>query len=189
LTVINNRPATISDGKVQYYYEEYGVMTTLTQYTASQSFVPQGKPSKLQAGVDLDVMASIGGDGQSILLALHPKVATDVKLVTFATLSTVNASGQVTSTFDIKLPESRTQEIATRVTVKSGETVVMGGVMEREQTTYVESLPILGNIPLIGALFRRRTEVDRPRYLLIFVTASILSDSGEFVIYDEDSPK
>jgi type IV pilus assembly protein PilQ len=42
---------------------------------------------------------------------------------------------------------------------------------------------------LIGALFRRRTEVDRPRYLLIFVTASILSDSGEFVIYDEDSPK
>jgi type II secretory pathway component HofQ len=65
----------------------------------------------------------------------------------------------------------------------------MGGVLEREQTTYVESVPVLGNIPILGALFRRRTEIDRPRYLLIFVTATILSESGEFIIYEDETKK
>jgi type IV pilus assembly protein PilQ len=187
LTVINNRPATISDGKVQYYYEEYTVKTTLTERTSASSFVPSGKPTKLTAGVELDVLASISGDGQNILLALRPRVSQDVQLVTFATLSDVDASGNIISTFDIRLPESRTQELSTRVIVQSGETIVMGGVLEREQTTFVESVPVLGSIPILGPLFRRRTEIDRPRYLLIFVTATILSESGEFIVYQEGS--
>lgn len=187
LTVINNRPATISDGKVQYYYEEYTVKTTLTERTSASSFVPSGKPTKLTAGVELDVLASISGDGQNILLALRPRVSQDVQLVTFATLSDVDASGNIISTFDIRLPESRTQELSTRVIVRSGETIVMGGVLEREQTTFVESVPVLGSIPILGPLFRRRTEIDRPRYLLIFVTATILSESGEFIVYQEGS--
>lgn len=187
LTVINNRPATISDGKIQYYYEEYTVKTTITERSSASSFVPAGKPTKLTAGVELDVLASISGDGQSVVLALRPRVSQDVQLVTFATLSDVDASGNIISTFDIRLPESRTQELATRMVVGSGQTVVMGGVLEREQTTYVESVPILSNIPIIGPLFRRRTEIDRPRYLLIFVTATILSESGEFIVYQEAS--
>ena len=44
---------------------------------------------------------------------------------------------------------------------------------------------MLGDIPLLGALFRRRTEVDTPRYLLVFVTATIVKDTGEFLVYDE----
>jgi type II secretory pathway component GspD/PulD (secretin) len=184
LTVINNRPARITDGKTQYYYEEYQVYTTITERTSASSFVPKGKPTKLQAGVELEVLASISNDGQSIALALHPKVSQDVRLVTYATLSDVDASGNVISTFDIRLPEARTQELETRVNVRSGQTVVMGGVHEREQTTYVESVPVLGNIPIIGALFRRRTEIDRPRYLLIFVTATILSETGEYLVYE-----
>jgi type IV pilus assembly protein PilQ len=187
LTVLNNRPATISDGKIQYYYEEYTVTTTLTERTAASSFLPKGKPARITAGVELDVLASISGDGQSILLALRPRVNQDVKLVTFATLSDVDPdTGDVTSTFDIRLPEYRTQELSTRVVVRSGETVVMGGVLEREQSTYVESVPVLGSIPIIGPLFRRRTELDRPRYLLVFVTATIVSETGEFVIYQSE---
>ena len=76
----------------------------------------------------------------------------------------------------------RTQTLATRVVVKSGQTVVMGGVLEREQRTFVESVPVLSSIPLIGAAFRRRTEIDQPRYLLVFVTATLLSESGEFIV-------
>jgi len=190
LTVLNNRPATISDGKVQYYYEEYTVASTVQQYYSAASFVPAGKPTKVTSGAELDVMASISGDGKSVLLALRPQVNTDVQLVKFATVSQYGGGGgsssaSIQSTFDIMLPQYRTQELATRVVVKSGQTVVMGGVLERDQTTYVESVPILGSLPLIGPLFRRRTEIDRPRYLLIFVTATILSESGEYVIYDD----
>ena len=191
LTVLNNRPATISDGKVQYYYEEYTVKSTVQQYYTASSFVPSGKPTKITAGAELNVMASISGDGKSILLALNPKVNTDVELVKYATLTDYNgttANGvPAVSTFDINLPQYRTQELATRVVVKSGETVVMGGVLERQRSTFVEAVPVLGNIPIIGALFRRRTEQDTPRYLLIFVTATIVKDTGEFLVYDDAS--
>lgn len=188
LTLINNRPARISDGKVQYYYEEYTVSQQINERSTASSLVPKGKPISVTAGVSLDVVASIGGDGESIMLALHPEVNQEVKLVTFATVTDRDLAGNVISSFDIRLPESRTQEISTRVIVKSGQTVVMGGVLERSQLTFVESVPILGNIPIIGAAFRKRTEADKPRYLLIFVTATLLSDSGEFVVFEESKP-
>lgn len=183
LTVLNNRPATISDGKVQYYYEEYEVKTTSQQYYQASSFVPRGKPTKLTAGAELNVLASISGDGQSIQLALNPRVNTDVQMVKYATLTDYGPDGRLQSTFDINLPQYRTQELATRVVVNSGDTVVMGGVIERQRSTYVESVPVLGDIPYLGALFRRRTEQDIPRYLLVFVTATIVQDDGTFLIY------
>jgi len=187
LTVLNNRPATISDGKVQYYYEEYTVKSSVGQYYTSSSFVPSGKPTKVTAGAELNVLASISGDGSHIVLGLNPRVNTDVQIVRYATLSDTDPNtGKVLNNFDINLPQYRTQELATRVVVKSGETVVMGGVLERDKSTFVESVPVLGNIPILGALFRRRTETDKPRYLLVFVTATIVKDTGEFLIYDYD---
>lgn len=181
LTVVNNRPATIRDGKTQYFYEEYTVSQTVLENRSSSSLVPKGRPTKLTAGVSLDVLASIGGDGRSILLALRPAVSQDVQLVTFATVSDLDANGRIASTFDIKLPQSRDQELSTRVVVQSGETVVMGGVIDNEQTTFTESVPILGKLPLVGAAFRSKTEISKPRYLLIFVTATLLSETGEFI--------
>lgn len=183
LTVINNRPATIRDGKTQYYYEEYQVSQTILEQRSSSTLAPKGKPTKLTSGVSLDVLASIGGDGRSVMLALRPVVTQDVQLVTFATVTDRDSEGQVVSTFDIRLPESRDQELSTRVVIRSGETVAMGGVIESSQTTFTESVPILGNLPIIGAAFRKKTEFAKPRYLLIFVTATILSESGEFIRY------
>ena len=189
LTVINNLPATINDGKTQYYYEQYQVKSQILEQRSSSALVPSGTPTKINAGASLDVLASVGGDGRTIFLALHPKVNSDVQLVPFATITDKDDAGNVVSSFDIKLPQYRTQELSTRVAVRSGETVVMGGVLERTQTTFVESVPILGSLPIIGAAFRRRTEIDQPRYLLVFVTATLLSESGEYLIYDEPVEK
>jgi type IV pilus assembly protein PilQ len=186
LTVLNNRPATISDGKVQYYYEQYQVKQTVQQYYTASSWVPDGKPTKITSGAELNVLASISGDGKHIMLALNPKVNTDVQLVPYLTLTDNNGGATSNlSSFTISLPQYRTQELSTRVVVKSGETVVMGGVLERQKSTIVESVPVLGSIPVIGALFRRRTESDTPRYLFVFVTATILTESGEYLILDE----
>jgi type IV pilus assembly protein PilQ len=187
LTVINNRPATISDGKVQYYYEQYDVKQTSQQYFTVSSVVPSGKPTKITAGAELSVMASISGDGKSLLLALNPRVNTDVQLVRYTTITEIQPGlTNTASSFDINLPQYRTQELSTRVVIKSGETVVMGGVLERERSTLVESVPVLGDIPLIGFFFRHRTEVDTPRYLLVFVTATIVKDTGEFLVYEDE---
>ncbi len=183
LTLVNNLPAMISDGKIQYYYEQYSVKQTIGQYITASSLVPEGKPTKITSGVSLYVVASVGGDGKTILLAVNPKVNQDVEMKTFATVRDVSGS------FEIKLPESSSQELATRVMVKSGQTVVMGGVLQREQRKYVESIPVLGNIPIIGAAFRRKTEYNKPRYLLVFVTATLLNENGELVIPMEETNK
>jgi len=182
VTLMNNLPATINDGKVQYYYEQYTVAQTVLQNAASSSLVPLGSPTNLTSGVVLNVLASIGGDGKTINLALKSTVTADVQLTTFATITSYDSSGTETSSYDIKLPKLSEQSLATRAVVKSGQTVVMGGVNQRLQKTFVESVPVLGKLPLVGAAFRRRTEIDEPRYLLVFVTATVISDSGEYVI-------
>src|ERR1051326_4549098 len=116
LTVINNRPASISDGKVQYYYEEYQVKSTVQQYYTASSFVPSGKPTKITSGAELNVLASISGDGKHILLALNPRVNTDVQLLKFATLTELSPglTNNALTSFDINLPQYRTQELSTR---------------------------------------------------------------------------
>ena len=182
VALINNLPSTISDGQIRYYYEQYTIESSKTERTSVSTISPVGRPTKVTAGVSLDVLASIGGDGKSILLALHPKVSAAPQMVTFATVSDRDSLGRIASSFDIKLPQTQEQSLSTRVVVKSGQTVIMGGVMQREQRTFVESVPVLSRIPLLGAAFRRRTEIDRPRYLLIFVTATLLSEDGKYII-------
>jgi len=184
LTLLNNRPGNINDGQVNYYYEEFTIEETLTERQYSQRLVPKGKPEKINAGVSLDVVASIGGDGQSILIALHPVVNQNVTYVSLKGQTIDEASEGDQSRLEIFLPQWRTQELATRVVVGSGQSIMMGGVLEREQRTIVESVPILGNLPGIGSLFRKRSTIDRPRYLLIFVTATLLDENGSFVSYE-----
>ena len=189
LTLLNNRPGSISDGEVNYYFEQFTVEETITSIGNSNSFslsgrmVPTGKPSKITAGVSLEVVASIGGDGQSILLALHPVVNQNVRYVSLKG-QTIEEVTKDKDRFEIFLPQWRTQELATRVIVGSGQSIMMGGVLEREQRTIVESVPILGNLPGIGALFRKRSTIDKPRYLLIFVNAKLLDEDGSFVTYE-----
>ena len=185
LTLLNNRPGSINYGQVNYFYEEFTIEETLTERQFTQRLVPKGTPSKITAGVSLEVVASIGGDGQSILIALHPVVNQNVRYVSLKGQTFDEASEGEQNRLEIFLPQWRTQELATRVVVGSGQSVMMGGVLEREQRTIVESVPILGNLPGIGAIFRKRSTVDKPRYLLIFVTATLVDENGSFVSYEQ----
>ena len=188
LTLLNNRPGSINDGEVNYYFEQFAIEETITSIVAGEGYnisgrmVPTGKPSKITAGVSLEVVASIGGDGQNILLALHPVVNQNV---TYVSLDGKTVDKSNANAMQVFLPKWRTQELATRVVVGSGQSIMMGGVLEREQRTIVESVPILGNLPGIGALFRKRSTIDKPRYLLIFVTATLIDTDGSFVTYEQ----
>ena len=189
LTLLNNRPGKISDGEVNYYYEQFAIEEKFlgndNNFSTSARLVPTGKPSKITAGVSLDVVASIGGDGQSILLALHPVVNQNVSYVSLDGQTVDQLDEKANNQMQIFLPKWRTQELSTRVVVGSGQSIMMGGVLQREQRTVVESVPILGNIPGLGALFRKRATLDRPRYLLIFVTATLIDEDGSFITYEK----
>jgi type IV pilus assembly protein PilQ len=74
------------------------------------------------------------------------------------------------------VPPIKTQSIQTQVLVDNGETVVLGGVYEQTKSTSTNRVPFFGDLPLIGALFRSKTQQDDKSELLIFVTPKLLND-------------
>lgn len=72
------------------------------------------------------------------------------------------------------VPSINTRQIATNVQVKSGKTIVLGGIYEQDAEEGREMLPILGNIPIIGLLFTQQGKREHKRELLIFVTPKIM---------------
>jgi type IV pilus assembly protein PilQ len=71
-------------------------------------------------------------------------------------------------------PPIDTRSVKTNVLVDNGETVVLGGVFEREKTFSKEQVPWLGDVPVLGRLFKQEARQDSNTELLIFVTPKIL---------------
>ena len=74
------------------------------------------------------------------------------------------------------VPSIDTRELDTTVLVANGDTVVLGGIFQDESNSSEDKVPWLGDIPGVGALFRRRTNEIRKRELLIFITPTIVED-------------
>jgi type IV pilus assembly protein PilQ len=70
-----------------------------------------------------------------------------------------------------------TQEISTQVLVENGETIVLGGIFQQTSANDVQKVPLLGDIPLVGHLFKNTSDILQKRELLIFVTPKILTDN------------
>ena len=73
--------------------------------------------------------------------------------------------------------EIDTKSIKTDVLVDNGGTVVIGGIFIQEETNDVTRVPLLGELPVLGLLFRKTDKTDNRRELLIFITPKIVSDS------------
>jgi len=74
------------------------------------------------------------------------------------------------------VPSIDTRELQTTVLVANGDTVVLGGIFQDEKSSREEKVPWLGDIPVAGALFRRRANETKKRELLIFVTPTIVEE-------------
>ena len=73
-------------------------------------------------------------------------------------------------------PPINTQSVQTQVLVDNGETIVLGGIYEQTKSKSVNRVPFLGDLPLVGVLFRNRTESNDKSELLIFVTPKIVKE-------------
>jgi len=75
------------------------------------------------------------------------------------------------------IPSIDTREVQTQVLVNNGDTIVLGGIYEQVTRDEVDKVPLLGDLPLIGSLFRHTLKSDQKAELLIFVTPKILKES------------
>jgi type II secretory pathway component GspD/PulD (secretin) len=188
VTTVNNRPAKIRIGKDFRYFEQYDVQSipafSGTTTTYQSILVPVGTPALEDLGIELEVVPSVGADLGSVSLSMKPKIRDFIRYEYYAT-GGANNNGAPNSTNGlsmVKIPIFSTSELETEVIVQSGQTVVMGGLITSSETKSESRVPLLSYIPLIGLLFRHDVSTEMKQNLLIFVTATIVSEWGESLV-------
>ena len=71
-----------------------------------------------------------------------------------------------------------TKHIKTQILIENGGTVVIGGIFEMEETNQENKIPVLGDVPVVGNLFKSRTKESTKREMLVFITPKVISDRG-----------
>ena len=197
VTTMNNNPAKLRSGQDLRFFEEFQaqafslVDVNNQKYTVT-ALIPKGTPSIEELGITLLAVPSVGADRDKITLLLNPSISSLDGYVSYQDDS--EAPSEKTALpirqVVVKLPVFTRREVATKLTVRSGDTVVMGGLIDSVEQDTVHKIPILGDIPILGYLFRRTGITEQRRNLLIFVTATVISDRGESLLspsfyYDE----
>lgn len=113
----------------------------------------------LQSGVILEITPFINADN-TIDLKLRIEVSTFDWEVGASSVS--------------KLPVEKTREFRSSLTLKNGQTLIIGGLTRDEKITSTSKLPILGDLPIIGKFFSKQSEKFTKRNLIIFITAKVI---------------
>jgi general secretion pathway protein D len=121
----------------------------------------------IDAGVRLGVRPWTG-DGEEIICSVSPEV------------STLSALDPITG-----LPEKITRTANTMVRVRDGQTIVIGGLRQEEERTVRTKVPLLGDLPLLGSLFRSTDTFTARTDLVIFITPRVLSRTGHLPSEEE----
>ncbi|HXI85145.1 MAG TPA: tetratricopeptide repeat protein [Verrucomicrobiae bacterium] len=126
-------------------------------------------------GVVFNVTPFVGADGYTISLTLIPQVTDFLGFINYGNVINL---GTVTTANDIKQPLFSTRDLITSVVIWDGQTVVLGGLITEQLQKIDDKVPFLGDIPMVGRLFRTKTTSRSKRNLLIFVTARLIDPSG-----------
>lgn len=131
-------------------------------------FVTPGSFETREVGVILNVTPTVGPDGYTIDLTLAPEVAELIDWIQYGT-----------PPYNIPQPIFASRNVTTSIVVWDGQTVVMGGLIREDLIKYEDKIPFLGDIPLLGRLFRSNGEYSQKKNLLIFVTARLVGPDGK----------
>ena len=145
-------------------------------------------------GVTLEVEPVIGPDGYTIDLNLVPQVVEFEGFINYGSPIQTTATNPITGISStnvitentINQPIFSTRKVTTSVSVFDGATVVLGGLMREDVQKVEDKVPFLGDIPLIGRLFRSNVDQHLKRNLVIFVSARLINPAGDPVRSDEE---
>jgi type IV pilus assembly protein PilQ len=111
-------------------------------------------------------------------LKVTPQITPDDRVILDLTVTKDSVGQLVPSATGGFVPSIDTRNIQTQVLVKDGQTVVLGGIMETERRDSVKKVPLLGDVPFVGNLFKSTNKTNNRDELLIFVTPKILREGS-----------
>lgn len=158
VTAMNNQKAVIKVGQDEYYVTNISSDTTAT--VGGTISTPSIELQPFFSGIALDVTPQIDQNGQ-VILHVHPSVTETAEQV-----KTIRLSNE-----DVVLPLARSniRESDTIIRARSGEIVVIGGLMQSVMTDSVSRTPLLGAIPLLGQLFTSKNTMEQKKELVILL--------------------
>ncbi|MDR2436274.1 MAG: hypothetical protein LBD33_03135 [Puniceicoccales bacterium] len=188
VTVLSGKTAEIVVAQEMRYPEAYdeiqsavGIGSSLGSTSSAGVTITAGTPRNFKTrnvGVEMIVTPFVEDDDK-ITLQLEPTVTEFERFVEYGGVSVaVAGSTTVTIPSGFYQPVFTTRRIRTELTVENGSTVVMGGLTREEVKQTKDKVPLLGDIPLLGKLFRSKGNVSQKRNLLIFVTARLVDPQG-----------
>ncbi len=145
---------------------------------ATTPSIPGGFKTR-EIGVLLNVTPQVGPDGYTINLTLIPEVSEFLGFINYGgPISVGTGDNIVTTQNDIKQPLFSTRTLTTSIMIWDGQTVVLGGLIKEDISKIDDKVPFLGDIPIVGRLFRSKSTTRSKRNLLIFVTARLIDPAG-----------
>jgi len=111
-------------------------------------------------------------------LTVTPQITPDDRIIMDLLVTKDSVGKEVASATGGNVPSIDTRSVTTSVVVNDGQTVVLGGIYETEIRETINKVPVLGDIPGLGYLFRSKSNINNNAELLIFVTPKILREGA-----------
>ncbi|WP_300478505.1 pilus (MSHA type) biogenesis protein MshL [Shewanella sp.] len=162
VTASNNQKAVIKVGTDEYFVTD---VSSTTVAGTTPVTTPQVELTPFFSGIALDVTPQIDSDG-NVLLHVHPSVI-DVKEQT-KDIKVSDAS------LELPLAQSEIRESDTVIRAASGDVVIIGGLMKSENIEVVSQVPLLGDIPFLGELFKNRNKQKKKTELIILLKPTVV---------------
>ncbi|WP_120513509.1 pilus (MSHA type) biogenesis protein MshL [Photobacterium salinisoli] len=166
VTAANNQKAVIKVGGDQYFVTEVDGGEAVTDGGVAS---PEVVLTPFFSGISLDVTPQIDDDG-GVLLHVHPtvvEVTEEVKEI---------ALGDTFGTYSLPLARSSVRESDSVIHASSGDVVVIGGLMKSSLKDQQTKVPLLGDIPGLGYLFRNINKVQTKTELVILLKPTVVGD-------------
>jgi len=160
VVTLNNQPALFSSGEQLYYKRLESTTTSSTSTTTAQNEIIES----IFAGILLDITPEITDDNR-IILKINPSISS-IK------------DTQIKNSSDVRTipPDLLKKQISSVVKVKDGERVILGGLIDTKYGNDVSKVPLLGDIPIIGTLFKKDQRIKTRNELVIIITPHIIKN-------------
>jgi general secretion pathway protein D len=139
-----------------------------------------------ELGPVLDVIPYVLADGYTIKLDLVPSIREFVGYDPQPQIPTIQQANSVI--VPMVLPVFRIRQVVTSVNVWDGQTIVLGGLIAEDSQKIKDKVPLLGDLPLVGRLFRSESNSSRKKNLLIFVSPTIIDPAGNKLHTEDEMP-
>ena len=164
VTAANNQKAVIKVGRDEYFVTE---VSSVTGSGDNSNASPEVTLTPFFSGISLDVTPQIDDKG-NVMLHVHPSVIdveTEIKEIDL---------GDVGGVLQLPLAKSSIRESDSVIRAKSGDVVVIGGLMKSQTVDQVSKVPFLGDIPALGHLFRNVSQLTQKTELVILLQPTVV---------------